>query len=115
MPEPIKGIADAENGEDKPIEKVERRSNWTMPPWFISTVVAIVVPICATAFAIYRNDSVQDTKIEHLMRQTEESKVEARSLRGEIEANKTHVENFSAEALDLMRRLAEQDRFRKQR
>ncbi|MEO9231631.1 MAG: hypothetical protein ABI216_22135 [Devosia sp.] len=109
LPEEIK----QEDG--KPSLTVERRVNWALPSWLLSGLFTVCVAIAGVALTMWSNESVQDMNIEYVMKQIEEVKAENRALKQDIGANKLHLENFSSEALDMMRRLNEQDRFRKPR
>ncbi len=103
-----------ETGDDEE-PKVERRRNWSSFSWLWGGLFGLSVGISSAALNVWSNDSVQNANINYLTKQVEEIKLENRTLRAELGAQKLNQENFTGEVLDLMRRLTEQDRFRKQR
>ena len=112
---PVSELAESDKEDKKPVATVERRINWALPSWILSGLFTMCVAVAGVALTMWRNEGIQDNKIEYLMKQNETRDVENAALKAAIGANKLHLENFSNEALDLMRRINEQDRFRKQR
>lgn len=108
MTEPV------ENGDDDE-PKIERRRSWNPPTWLLSGLFTVCVAVVGVGLAMWSNDSVQDTNINYALKQIDKLEAENRALRTELGTQKLNQENFTSEVLDLMRRLAEQDRFRKQR
>lgn len=112
---PALSAEETAKADAKKKEVTDRRRGITISKALYGGIFTMCIGVGGAGFAMWRNDSVQDTKIEYAQDDIKANDAAIHELRTEMAANKRHLESFSTEAIDRLKILAEQDRFRQRK